>query len=68
MAVSNGTPRSATAVAVEPSTLLMYSGERIEQLIAEHPAVGARIIQLLAERLRKTSELLKGQVEKTKSL
>ena len=68
MAVISGTPRSATAIAVEPSTLLMYPAQKIEQLIAEHPSVGARMIQLLAGRLRKTNDMLKGQVEKANSL
>jgi len=66
MAVINGSPRSATAVAVEPSTLLVYPAQEIELLISEHPSVGARIIQLLAERLRKTNEMLKVQIERNR--
>jgi len=64
MALINGAPRSATAVAIEPSTLLMYPAQEIEQLIAEHPSVGARIIEGLSSRLHKTNMMLKGYIEK----
>ena len=64
MAVIDKSQRSATAVALEPTTLLVYPAQEIEQLIANHPSVGARIIELLAVRLRKTNEILKREVEK----
>jgi len=64
MALINGAPRSATAVAVEPSTLLMYPAKEIEELIAEHPSVGARIIEGLSSRLHKTNMMLKGYIDK----
>ena len=64
MAVIDKTRRSATAVAAEPTTLLVYPAQEIEQLIANHPSVGVRMIELLAIRLRKTNEKLKREVER----
>ncbi len=64
MAVIDKTRRSATAVAIEPTTLLVYPAQEIEQLIANHPSVGVRMIELLAIRLRKTNEKLKREVER----
>lgn len=64
MAAIDKSARSATAVAAEPTTLLVYPAQEIEQLIANHPSVGVRMIELLAIRLRKTNEKLKREVER----
>lgn len=55
-------PRSATAIAVEPSILLGFFHPDLMQLVERKPAVGCKILlrlaQLLGERLRKTNELI----------
>lgn len=51
MAVVRGASRSASATAVEDSTLLVYGGRDLKRLIEKHPGVAFRIIKVLAERV-----------------
>jgi len=47
-----GAPRTATATAVEDSTLLRFDRKTALQLVETSPRFALRIIQLLADRLR----------------
>ena len=51
--------RSATAIAKEDSTLMIYPADELENLITTRPAIGTHIIETLVERLNKTTEHLK---------
>jgi CRP/FNR family transcriptional regulator, cyclic AMP receptor protein len=60
--------RNATCTAIDPVEAAILTRAAIGQLIAEHPAVGAKLLvkitQLLAQRLRNTSaQLVKVVVE-----
>lgn len=50
MAILTGQPRSATVRAIEPSELLKLPKDAFERLVAEHPAVKGRLLQLAARR------------------
>jgi len=63
MAVINRERRSASALAMEYTTLLVYPADEIENLMTDNPAIGARIIRLLAQRLRDTNEKLKAATQ-----
>ncbi len=57
MAIIDGEPRSATAVIVEPSTLILLNREEFNRLMKEKPLLGAKVViriaRLLSQRLRK---------------
>ena len=57
MAIIDGEPRSATAVVLEPSTLVLLNREEFNRLMKEKPLLGAKVVmriaRLLSERLRK---------------
>ncbi len=58
-------PRSATAVAEETTVLLRYTSQEIEALVENRPSIAIRIIHLLGNRLKETSDeliLLKQQL------
>lgn len=48
----DGGPNPASAAALEPSEVLMLSGEALRQLIAERPAVATAVVAALARALR----------------
>ena len=62
MSMLDGEPRFATCSALEEVEAGVLTRRAIEQLIREHPAVGAKLLvkltQLLAQRLRNTSNQL----------
>ena len=62
MSMLDGEPRFATCSALEEVEAGVLTRHAIEQLIREHPAVGAKLLvkltQLLAQRLRNTSNQL----------
>ena len=62
MSMLDGAPRYATCSAIERVEAGVLTRPAIEQLIREHPAVGAKLLvkltQLLAQRLRNTSNEL----------
>jgi CRP/FNR family transcriptional regulator, cyclic AMP receptor protein len=62
MSMLDGEPRYATCSAIEPVEAGVLTRAAIARLIAEHPAVGAKLLvkltQLLAQRLRNTSNQL----------
>jgi CRP-like cAMP-binding protein len=46
-------PRSASAVAAEPTRLLMLSAERFRQIVLQEPAISFEIFRELCARLRR---------------
>ncbi|RMF85172.1 MAG: cyclic nucleotide-binding domain-containing protein [Nitrospirae bacterium] len=58
----DGSPRAVTAVAVEPTTLVVLSREGLERLLEEHPRIGGRFLQgilvRVARRLRRSFDRL----------
>lgn len=58
MAILNNEPRNATARAVSPSVLLVYDKNTFEQMLMSNPNVAVRMVHKLAERLRRTNEMI----------
>ncbi|MFH1726771.1 MAG: cyclic nucleotide-binding domain-containing protein [Elusimicrobiota bacterium] len=62
MALLEHLPRSASAVALEDSTVLLLYRSKLESILHYHPRIGVpmmmHIARLLSARLRKTSENL----------
>jgi CRP/FNR family cyclic AMP-dependent transcriptional regulator len=58
MGLFGGGPRSATAVALEPVTLVVIPAKRLQQLVRTRPALAMAIIRDLCVKLRATNELL----------
>lgn len=56
--LSPGTPRSATAVALEPTETLAIDAARFAAMRDEQPVLGEVLIRLLASRVRQLSERL----------
>jgi CRP-like cAMP-binding protein len=48
VALFRDAPHSATAVAIERSTLLVIPADRLEQMVREHPALAIALIRQLA--------------------
>ena len=67
MTIVDGEPRSATAVAIEPSTLAVLTQQNFLQIMREKPALSAKLLlkiaQLLSQRLRLTSGILVDYLE-----
>jgi CRP-like cAMP-binding protein len=53
-----GAPRSATAVATEPVTLVVIPAKRLNHLVRTNPNLAVAIIRDLSVKLRATNELL----------
>ena len=53
-----GAPRSATAVAAEPVTLVVIPARRLRHLVRTNPTLAVAIIRDLSVKLRATNELL----------
>ena len=51
-------PRSATAVALEPVTLVVIPARKLDQLVRSNPALAVAIIRDLSLKLLATNELL----------
>lgn len=60
MAIIEKKPRSATAVAVEPSKLLVLNEKLYETLAASNPDFARKMNRLLSERLRKANAIIQG--------
>ena len=67
MSVFSEEPRSATAVAEENTVLLRYTAKEIEALVENRPSIATRIIHLLGNRLKETSDELVLLKEELKS-
>jgi len=53
LALLDGAPRSATAIALEPTETLVLPRERFRELIAEEPAIRDALLAALARELRR---------------
>jgi CRP-like cAMP-binding protein len=56
LALFRGTPHSASAIALEPVTLLVIPAQRLEELVRAHPTLAVALIRQLANRLREAEE------------
>lgn len=69
MSMLDGEPRYATCTAIEPVEVGVIARESVAGLIRDHPAVGAKLLvkitQLLAQRLRNTSNQLVRLMQRT---
>jgi CPA2 family monovalent cation:H+ antiporter-2 len=52
LALLFGAPRNATAVALEPTTLLVMDKEDFAALVGENPAVESKLLGVVAQRMR----------------
>jgi CRP-like cAMP-binding protein len=52
LALLFGAPRNASAVALEPTTLLVMGKEDFTTLLAEKPAVESKMLAVVAKRMR----------------
>lgn len=62
IAVLDGRPRSADAVAIGDTELLVLERARLLPLLTANPAIAIRLIEVLCQRLRWTSETLEDAV------
>lgn len=51
MSLIDGRPHSATAIAREPVLLAVLTGEKLDYLCKEHPAIGVKLLRKVAEVL-----------------
>ncbi|KUO64529.1 MAG: Crp/Fnr family transcriptional regulator [Alphaproteobacteria bacterium BRH_c36] len=58
MALIDGSPRSATAVALEPSEIAVVEQPGLLGLIQQSPKFALTVMQLMAQRIRRTNESL----------
>jgi CRP/FNR family transcriptional regulator, cyclic AMP receptor protein len=58
IALLDGEPRSADAVAIEETELLVLDRNRLMPFLTSNPQIAARMITVLCQRLRQTSEAL----------
>jgi CRP/FNR family cyclic AMP-dependent transcriptional regulator len=58
IALLDGEPRSADAVAIEDTELLVLDRSRLMPVLTANPETAARMITVLCQRLRQTSEAL----------
>lgn len=63
MALIDGQPRSASAVAIADTELIVIDKECFHRLIAESPAFSVLVMRVLAERLRETDRVLMTHIE-----
>jgi CRP-like cAMP-binding protein len=58
LALLDDQPRSADAIATEPSVLLVLRRDAFRQFLAEHPAVATKLLATLSRYLRANTELI----------
>jgi CRP-like cAMP-binding protein len=56
LALFRDTPHSASAIALEPVTLLVIPAQRLEDLVRKRPELAVALIHQLANRLREAEE------------
>jgi len=66
MAIIEKQARSATAIAVKPTTLLVINEELFDQVIETNPDFSKKMIHILSERLKRANSLLQNIVETKK--
>lgn len=62
LALLDGRPRSADAVAAEETRLLLLSRERFLRVLEARPRVAIELLQVLSERIRRDTQLLQDAV------
>lgn len=62
LAILDGSPRSASVVAVEPTTVLMLPRAAVLEVMAAHPAVLDAVLRLLGQLVRRLTEQTGGLV------
>ncbi len=58
LALFDGEPRSADAIATEASELLILERQDFRRFVVEHPQVALNLLSVLSRRLRRTDELV----------
>jgi uncharacterized membrane protein len=58
----DGGPRTATAVAIEPSEVFRLDRESLQELVSTHPHAAIDLLTVVGRRLRATDELLRTHV------
>jgi len=58
----DGGPRTAGAVAVEPTQTLTIDRDKLHELVQRHPHVAIDLLTVMGRRLRSTDELLRSHV------
>ncbi len=58
-------PRSATAIAAEPVTLLVIPANRLDHMVRSNPALAAAIIKDLANRMLRAEEVARDAEKRT---
>lgn len=61
---AGGAPRSATAVAIEPTTVLVIPAKRLTSLVRANPTLAVAIIKDLSAKLLATDQLLVAEGER----
>lgn len=62
MAILDGSPRSADATALEPCDVLVLRQRDFRPFLERNPAVAIRLLSMVSERLRRTSERLEDRM------
>jgi len=57
MGLLDGSPRSATVVAVEETEAMELTAAQLSQMVVKYPTVSGALLRLLTRRLRSTDEL-----------
>lgn len=58
MSLIDGSPRSATAIAAEPSEIAVVSKDGFRGLVQKSPEFALTVMQIMARRIRRTNESL----------
>jgi CRP-like cAMP-binding protein len=58
LALLDDEPRSADAIATEPSVLLVLQRDAFRQFLAEHPAVATKLLGTVSQYLRRNAEII----------
>ena len=56
MAIVDKSPRSATLVAAEPSSVVKVDEKRFLFLVQEHPTFAMQVMRIMADRLRQAND------------
>jgi hypothetical protein len=63
MAILDGAPRSATAIAGTDARLLKLNGERLNELILQTPEIAFELFRVLTQRIRVAEERLRSSIK-----
>ncbi len=64
----DGGPRTASAVAVEPTKVLSLDRDKLLELVQRHPHVAIDLLTVMGRRLRSTDELLRTHVTRNPNI